>query len=178
MEFDDKGGLINRDFRSAVRPRTKGRYTGGYKQALRDKQIRAPSPWQKFGPPPPAPAKSGKIICTRLNALGLLDDAVYKLDSLFGDYLLINDPLVLIGYHSWATPIVNAMHGKSKRSRLLIKFMRFITLPVANEIANRALGKRGGFFIRHSLDVGLSACRFVGKRIENGRNKCSSASFQ
>ena len=178
MEFADKGGLINRDFRTAVRPRTKGRYTGGFKQALRDKQINKPSPWQKFGPPPPAPAKSGKIICTRLNALGLLDDAVYKLDSLFGDYLLINDPLVLIGYHSWATPIVNAMHGKSKRSRLLIKFMRFITLPVADEIANRALGKRGGFFIRHSLDVGLSACRFVGKRIENGRNKCSSTSFQ
>jgi len=107
----------------------------------------------------------------------LLDDDIFELDSEYGDYLLLNDPLVVIGYHSWGKPVVKAMHGESKRSRLLIKFMRLITLPVANEMANRAFNEKGGFFIRHIVDAGLSACRFVGKRIENGRNKCSSPSL-
>ncbi len=175
--FDEKGGLINYKPLSPIRPVTKGRYTGGIKRGLPNK-TRKPAGFEKFQKKLPEPPKSGSVICTRLHELGLLDAEVYKLDSEYGQYLLANDSMVIAGYHAWGIPMTRAMHGKNKRSRLLIKIVRVFTLPVANEMARRISGEKGGVFIGLTVDTMLSVCRVLGKRIGNGRNKRSSASFQ
>ncbi len=175
--FDEKGGLINYKPLSPIRPVTKGRYTGGIKRGLPNR-TRKPLGYEKFQKKLPEPPKSGSVICTRLHELGLLDAEVYKLDQEFGDRLFIHDSFVLSGYHFFGIPIVRTMHGKNKLSRLFIKLVRVLATPVAEELARRISGEKGGFFIGLTVDAMLSVCRVLGKRIGNGRNKRSSASFQ
>jgi len=77
---------------------------------------RAAWTWVAPPPPPPPPAaparRSGKIICTELYNLGLMDYETYVADQRFGDKLSKTDPLVMDGYHSWAGIVVDWMRGK------------------------------------------------------------------
>jgi len=75
---------------------------------------------------PPAPKPSGgggggKIICTKLYQLGLMDESIYKADQEFGELLRLNDPAAYYGYIRWATVVVDWMSGEGPQCMFWIK---------------------------------------------------------
>lgn len=60
----------------------------------------------------PAPSSGGKIICTKLYELGMMDHETYQADQDFGALLAEKDPLVMKGYHRWAQIVVDWMSGE------------------------------------------------------------------
>ena len=52
-----------------------------------------------------------KIICTKLHELGLLPDAIFAADQMYGDWLEKNDPKTYVGYISWAKVVTDCMSG-------------------------------------------------------------------
>jgi hypothetical protein len=57
----------------------------------------------------------GKIICTKLYELGLMDEAVYEADQAYGALVAANDPALMDGYHYWANIVVDWMSGTGVR---------------------------------------------------------------
>lgn len=55
---------------------------------------------------------NSKIICTKLNELGLLPDNVFNVDQEFGIMLQKNDPDAHAGYLAWAVLVVDWMCGE------------------------------------------------------------------
>ncbi len=54
---------------------------------------------------------NSKIICTKLNQLGLLPDEIFNVDQEFGIMLQKNDPDAHAGYLAWAVIVVDWMEG-------------------------------------------------------------------
>ena len=94
------------------------------------------------------------VICGELHRQGIMGLDIYVLDAQFGDYLVENDPFVMIGYMTWAPYIVRGM----RKSKIFSKFIAFFGMAWANEMAGREniLGKA-------IMAVGMPTCRVIGK---------------
>lgn len=119
----------------------------------------------------------GKIICTKLYELGLMDRAIYEADQAFGAQLLEQNPDVYNGYRAWAEIVVDWMNGEGpnmlpwlpkERSMQItrdwsIKWAKDIATPWAEEMAY-AMGKKdsGSLTGRMITAVGTPICKVVG----------------
>jgi hypothetical protein len=63
----------------------------------------------------------GKIICTKLYEMGLMDKTIFKADQDFGNILMQSDPKVYQGYVRWAQYIVDRMDGQGTSYMFWIK---------------------------------------------------------
>lgn len=71
------------------------------------------------------------LICTELKRQGLLPDEVQAADHAYGQYMLINHPTIMDGYHVIAKPIVNLM----AKSKVFTSMVAFFAIPWAYRIA-------------------------------------------
>lgn len=109
----------------------------------------------------------GKVICTRLFELDLMDARTYAADQLYGELRYHENPDFMAWYHSWAKPLVNRMHGNSGASRLLIKTVSTIAKPWAKQMAFE-MGQAGTGSVvgRLLMGIGQLAYFFSGKQGE------------
>jgi len=73
----------------------------------------------------------GKVICTELYTLGLMDEETYQMDLEFAGEYFSKDALE--GYHAWGIPAVKAMRQSEEDKELVIIF----TEHFLNEVAYR-----------------------------------------
>lgn len=97
-----------------------------------------------------------KIICAELYRQGLMDEATYRADEAFGEYLRKYDPVALAGYHRWARPVVAVM----RRSRWATRGVWLVAKPWAQEMAGRP--NLVGTVL---MAVGLPFCRLLGRGV-------------
>ena len=106
----------------------------------------------------------GTIICTELHRQGLMASTIYRADAGFGAFLKQKCPLVLVGYHFWARPIVKHM----RESKTFTRFIYRIAKPWAYEMAHlmgaRKKGDLAGIVL---MSVGLVVCFLIGAIITN-----------
>lgn len=102
----------------------------------------------------------GTVICTELHRQGIMSDAIYEADKVYGMHLSNTNYPVLVGYRFLASPIVSLM----KKSKLVTKIVASVAMPWANNMA-------GNPNIIGSLvsDLGEPVCWLVGKLILLGR---------
>lgn len=104
-------------------------------------------------------AKEGKVICTELYHQGLMDKAIYEADQAFGK---MQDAEVMIGYHTWALPVVRLM----KRSKAATWLAHKIATPWAKHMAwEMGVGDRANFIGFVLMSVGLPVCRIIGRMV-------------
>ena len=102
----------------------------------------------------------GKVICAELHRQGLMDEAIWKADEAFGEYLRNNHREVLLGYQVWAKPVVNWM----QKSRTITKIVASVATPWSYEMAYRMGARDEGSFVGKILmDVGVPVCRTIGR---------------
>ena len=152
-----------------------------------------------LAPPPPAPSYTdlggssgtdgygggdsggGKVICTALYELGLMDKDIYQYDQAFGQWLYQNNPVAYKGYRMWADILVAYVKGEGRpllpklmfwksrdeqqalSQRIAISVAQFVGSAFANEIARRA-GHNLPWSLRGWLTVslGLIVCKSIG----------------
>jgi hypothetical protein len=93
----------------------------------------------------------GKIICTRLHALGLMDDKTFLADSLYGELTLREDPGFMHWYWRHAQPIVDRMHGKTFKSKLFIRGIWLLATPWAQQMAFEMGQRKTGSLIGKTI---------------------------
>jgi hypothetical protein len=150
--------------------------------------------WEN-GLPPTSTASNngggGKIICTMLYELGLMDKDIYEADQAFGAELLATRPDIYNGYRAWAEIVVDWMSGSGPnilpwlsedRSRELtqswaIKWAEDIATPWAEEMAY-AMGKKSSGSLTGKLisAAGIPLCKAVGmwQRVFGKKDKQTS----
>jgi hypothetical protein len=111
---------------------------------------------------PPA----GKVLCTELHAQGLLDDEVYSSDKEMGEIFAYCEPLVVIGYHAWAKPLVSLI----KRSNLVVILLQPFIKAWAYEMHFIVTGNGKSTLLGSLLQkIGVPICKFIGKLITKKR---------
>ena len=119
----------------------------------------------------------GKIICTKLYELGLMDYEIYEADQAFGKELVKIRPDIYNGYRAWAEIVVEWMDGRGPKmmpwmsdeefskaaKKWSTKWAQDIATPWAEEMAYR-IGKR---LLDNStgkviMAVGTPICKVVG----------------
>jgi hypothetical protein len=106
-------------------------------------------------------AKAGKkIICTKLNAMGLLNDEVYAADEKFGRWVLRNHPDAMFGYLAWASYVVRLLNA--------LPFIAYIIAPAVRAWANQmafeydnSIGKPS-FFGKAIMSIGWQFSKLIG----------------
>ena len=102
---------------------------------------------------------SDSVICTELNSLGLLSDAVYKGDDRYGRKL---SPTTMKGYHWWGKPFVRLM----RRSKRALWWATALGVPCATEMAYRGgYVQKGSLFGHILLTFGIPVCWIIGQTI-------------
>jgi hypothetical protein len=100
------------------------------------------------------------VICQELYDQGLLDQHTYSIEQKFGEYIRINDPALLEGYHSWACSVVNAM----RKSKTITHVIRIIAYPVIKHIAYK-MGRPSKTILGAVMfNVGAFVCRRLAKK--------------
>jgi hypothetical protein len=96
-----------------------------------------------------------KIICTELNAQGLIPTDVWKADVRAGEMF---PQFILDGYHLWAKPVVKRM----RKSKSFSRKVQWAASPVFYQIA--AFGGCGKWSVTglSMLAVGLPVCAILG----------------
>ena len=127
----------------------------------------------------PQPSRSGgKIICTKLYELGLLDKDIFEADQLFGKQLIEKDPLTYYGYKEWAEIVVDWMNGnrsevvfwkkdktvrKEYVQKWAIKWAQDIATPWANQMAYElGVSDKSSTAGKVLMKVGLPLSKMVG----------------
>ena len=92
-----------------------------------------------------------KIICTKLHSLGMLSDDIFEADQAYGDWLMVNDPIVYNGYIRWAKTVTECMDGtgptfffwikdkdkrKEEETKFVIKWAKIVATPWAEHMAH------------------------------------------
>jgi hypothetical protein len=110
-----------------------------------------------------------KIICTELHRQGYMPDYIYHADQAFGKRLWRTDPLVIIGYHKWASRVVEWMRKSDDVTTIVL----YLAAPWAKEMAYRmGVRDKGSLIGRAMLFVGIPLCRMIGRHVESvGRAK-------
>jgi hypothetical protein len=102
----------------------------------------------------------GSVICTELYRRGLMDQATYDSDTLFGKLL---PPEILAGYHRWAIPLARAM----SRSNFLTSLIAGPALLWARHMHYRLTGEGKDSLIgRWMMKLGAPLCGWLGKNKE------------
>jgi hypothetical protein len=119
----------------------------------------------------------GKIICTKLYQLGLLEKSVFEADQAFGARLIKERPDIYNGYRAWAEIVVDWMEGKGpnilpwlskeRAHKILqtwaINWAHDIATPWAEEMAYLMGKKESGSLTGKMLTAaGLPICKLVG----------------
>lgn len=124
------------------------------------------SPPQKRGRPPPWPRNSkngqfkrgkGRVICTHLVKVGLLDRRLWELDVEFTATRL--SPSVVRGYHCWAIPYVRLMRRNKWAERLMLPLARWRAEEIAFQLGER---RRPNYLGKAVRLLGEPFCWFVG----------------
>jgi len=119
----------------------------------------------------------GKIICTKLYQIGLMEESIYAADQEFGKILLEKSPDIYHGYKAWAQIVVDWMDGNGpnilpwmseENRRFTIqnwstKWAYSIATPWSQEMAFK-MGKRetGSITGKVLMCVGTPICKAVG----------------
>jgi hypothetical protein len=119
----------------------------------------------------------GKIICTKLYELGLMDKEIYEADQAFGAQLVVERPDIYNGYRAWAEIVVDWMEGNGPnmmpwlpedRRRAISQswstsWAMAIATPWAEEMAYK-MGKRDTSNLtgRMITAAGIPICKIVG----------------
>lgn len=119
----------------------------------------------------------GKIICTKLYELGLMDREIYEADQAFGAELVKVRPDIYNGYRAWAEIVVDWMDGKGPKmmpwmsneefskaaSRWSTTWAEDIATPWAEEMAFK-MGKKseGSLTGKMITAAGIPICKAVG----------------
>ena len=92
-----------------------------------------------------------------------MDEAIWKADEAFGNYLKENQRDVLLGYQLWAKTVVKWM----QKSETVTRVVDFFAKPWSYEMAYR-MGARdkGSFAGRILMDVGVPICGIIGRSME------------
>jgi len=124
---------------------------------MRDQQVN--QVMASYAGKPPKVDGGGKVICSELYRQGLLPEEVRDADELFGEYIKITNPVLIIGYWTWAIPAVELM----KKSKVLTWIASKIATSWATEIAYQ-LGtvRKGSIFGRIVSIIGSVACYHIG----------------
>ena len=118
----------------------------------------------------------GKIICTKLYELGLLEKTVFEADQAFGAKLVQERPDIYNGYRAWAEIVVDWMegrgpnmlpwlgkHGQEITKQWAINWAHDIATPWAEEMAFE-MGKHpiGSITGKLLTAAGLPICKTIG----------------
>jgi len=118
----------------------------------------------------------GKIICTKLYELGLMDRKIYLADQAFGAKLVKERPDIYNGYRAWAEIVVDWMEGKGPNmapwlgnkgqeftKQWAITWAHDIATPWAEEMAY-TMGKKdtGSITGKMLTAAGIPICKAVG----------------
>lgn len=107
----------------------------------------------------------GKIICTKLYELGLMDYNIYEADQAFGAELLKTCPDIYNGYRSWAKVVVDWMDGSDGKfvQSWAIKWAKDIATPWAKHMAYKMGAVPVDNYVGRVIALaGLPVCKFVG----------------
>jgi hypothetical protein len=119
----------------------------------------------------------GKIICTKLYKLGLLNEDIYLADQAFGAKLVKTNPDIYNGYRAWAEIVVDWMEGNGpnmmpwlpeKRRREILQswstsWAKEIATPWAEEMAYKMGVKESGNTTGKLITAaGIPICKAVG----------------
>jgi hypothetical protein len=63
----------------------------------------------------PSGGGGGKIICTKLHEIGLMNKNIFEADQAFGEHLIKTNPDIYYGYRAWAEIVVDWMSGKGPK---------------------------------------------------------------
>jgi len=101
----------------------------------------------------------GKVICTALKDMGMLDEELWKHDGEYGKTL----PLVTReGYWSWGVPTALYI----RKHKWAAKAIKPIVTQVAKEMAHRVGYGKGSKIGKTLLYFGLPLCNFLGSRFK------------
>lgn len=119
----------------------------------------------------------GKIICTKLYELGLMDKEIYEADQAFGAKLVSVRPDIYNGYRAWAEIVVDWMDGNGPNmmpwlpeqrrreitQRWSTSWAQEIATPWAEEMAYQ-MGQRttGNVTGKAIMAIGTPICKAVG----------------
>ena len=106
----------------------------------------------------------GTIICTELYRQGLMASTIYHADAAFGSLLKGKCPLVLVGYHFWARPIVIQMQKSKTFARFIYSIAKPWTYEMAYLMGARKKGDLAGIVL---MSVGMVVCFLIGAIITN-----------
>lgn len=120
--------------------------------------------------------EGGKIICTKLYELGLMNEDIYLADQAFGADLVTRSPDIYNGYRAWAEIVVDWMEGtgpnmmpwagrrgQETTKQWAISWAEDIATPWAEEMAH-AMGKRRTSNATGKIiaALGMPICKAVG----------------
>lgn len=99
------------------------------------------------------------VICTELNRQGFLTGDLLKADESFGMMIRDTQPEVMLGYHTWAAPIVSRM----QKSETFTKAVWFFAKPWAIQMAyEMGATEKGNLFGKVLMKFGIWMSRKVG----------------
>lgn len=104
----------------------------------------------------------GKVICTALKDMGLLDEELWQHDGAYGRTLPLETRQ---GYWKWGVPTAKFI----RKNRWAAKAIRPVVTEVAKEMAHRVGYGKGSKIGSALLYVGLPLCRVI-SRIKNNKN--------
>ena len=105
----------------------------------------------------------GKVICTALKDMSLLDEELWQHDGAYGRTLPLETRQ---GYWAWGVPTAKFI----RKNRWAAKAIRPVVTEVAKEMAHRVGYGRGSKLGAALLYVGLPMCRVINRIKNNGNN--------
>jgi hypothetical protein len=110
-----------------------------------------------------ADSGDGKVVCTALKDMGLLDEELWQHDGAYGRTLPLETRQ---GYWAWGVPTAKFI----RKNRWAAKAIRPVVTEVAKEMAHRVGYGRGSKLGAALLYVGLPMCRVINRIKNNGNN--------
>jgi hypothetical protein len=99
------------------------------------------------------------VICTELNRQGYLSGDLLMADEEFGMMMRDTQPEVMLGYHTWAAPIISKM----QKSKSFTKAVWFFAKPWATQMAyEMGAVEKGSLFGKVLMSFGIWMSRKVG----------------
>jgi hypothetical protein len=105
----------------------------------------------------------GKIICTKLHALGLMPTNIYEADQAFGKKLVNQSPETYDGYVRWAKHVVDLMGRDDLLGKTAVFCAYHIATPWSLAMAEE-MGQpvKASWFGKFLMKRGLQLCKFIG----------------
>ena len=107
--------------------------------------------------PPKASGLMDSVICTELHDQGIMPTELYLKDSEYGRILQDTMPHIIVGYHSWAKPVVKLM----QKSKLFTQIISYPAMKWAKHIA-REESSLVGYVCQN---IGEPICNLLGRII-------------